>query len=33
MLKKITIAIWFVTALLLAILLVNYYSNRQFIKN
>ena len=33
MLKKITIAIWVVTALLLGVLLVNYYSNRSFIKN
>ena len=33
MLKKITIAIWFVTALILAVLVINYYSNRQFIRN
>ena len=33
MLKKITIIIWLVTALILAVLVINYYSNRQFIKN
>ncbi len=32
LLKKIAIAVWIVTALFLAILVVNYYGNRRLIE-